>query len=317
MLVSEILLATRTDYLDDVELPRKWEDEELLRHLNKALNEWCRETGCIRDTTTEAICKIPLLCYTHTYPIDSRITEIHTPCNIINYNSVTDKTTHKLVHVKTDAWMDDNISSWRIATGDTSYIIPDYSTNNLRIIRYGAKTSGYWSASVDIPITFTALTKTITQTDGLFSTLLVAGDEVVISATTSNGTTAIPSTFTVATVSSDSFTVSEDVVDEASTTGIIQKVMNTLWLTVSRLPLAQLTIGEVTTESPEINFSYHSDLIPGILREAYQKQDSQCFDKGKAIEYRQLFELNKRKAKATRDWLRDSSETAKPRLGTL
>ncbi len=317
MLVSEILLAARNDYLDDMVVPYKWSDDELLRHLNKALNEWCRETGCIRDITTEAICKTLLLANKYTYPIDSRITEIHTPCNIINCNSATDTTTHKGVDVKTDAWADDNLSAWRISTGDTFYLIPDYGTSNFRIVSYGASTSGYWTASVAVPITFAAGTKTITHTGGLFSSLLIAGDQVVISATTSNGTTAVPVTFTVVTVTSDSFTVSETVVGETSTAGIIQKVMNTLWLTVSRLPLAQLTIGGVLTETPEINFAYHSYLIDGILRDAYQKQDSQCFDKQKAMECRQMFDLNKRKAKSTRDWLRDSSETAKPRLGTL
>jgi len=317
MFVSEILLAARNDYLDDVELPRKWSDDELLRHLNKALNEWCRETGCIRDTTTEAICKTLLLSNQHTYPMDSRITEIHTPCNIINYNSVTDTTTHRNVEVKSDAWADDNISSWRISTGTTSYLIPDYGASNFRIVRYGANTDGYWTGTVAVPITFTGLAKTITNVGGLFSSLLVPGDQVRISGTTSNGTTAVPVTFTVLTVASDSFTVSETVTNVTSTAGIIQKIMNTLWLTVSRLPLAQLTIGGVATETPEINFAYHPYLIDGILRDAYQKQDSQCFDKQKAADHRSLFEASKRKARATRDWLRNSDETARPRLGTL
>ena len=316
MLVTDILWSARNDYLDDVVLPYRWSDDELLRHLNKALNEWCRETGCIRDTTTESICKIPLLAYQHTYPIDSRITEIHTPCNIININTIADTTNHKRVEVKTDAWADDHLSSWRIGTGDTSYLIPDYGTNNLRIVYYGAKTDGYWAASVDVPITFTA-PSTITNVGGIFSSLLIAGDQVVISATTLNGTTLVPKTFTVATIASDSFTVSEAIANEASTTGIIQKVMNTLWLTVSRLPLLQLTTGGILTETPEISAAYHPYLVDGILREAYQKQDSQCFDKQKATEYRQLFELDKRRAKAARDWLRDSSETAIPRLGSL
>lgn len=317
MLVTDILWSARNDYLDDVVLPYRWSDDELLRHLNKTLNEWCRETGCIRDTTTEAICKHLLLCNKHTYPLDSRITEIHTPCNIININAIADTVTHKYVHVKTDAWADDNLSNWRTATGDTSYLIADYGTNNFRTIYYGSDDDGYWTASVAVPITFVAATKTITHVGGLFSSLLVAGDQVVISATTSNGTTLVPSTFTVVTVASDSFTVSETVVNETSTGGIIQKVMNTLWLTVSRLPLAQLTTGGILTETPEISSAYHPYLVDGILREAYQKQDSQCFDKQKATEYRQLFELDKRRAKATRDWLRDSNETAIPRLGSL
>ena len=77
MLVKDILWSARDDYLDDTVQPYGCKDELLLRHLNTALNEWCRETGCLRDWTTPAICKTLILTNQHTYPMDPRITEIH------------------------------------------------------------------------------------------------------------------------------------------------------------------------------------------------------------------------------------------------
>jgi len=315
MFTTDILLAARTDYLDDIVIPYKWSDVELLRHLNKALNEWCRETGCIRDTTTSAICKTLLLANQHTYALDPRITEIHTPCNIINYDSVLEQYTTKKVEVISDSYVDDMMTGWRTAYGGTGYLIPDYDYGHFRIVRYGSPDDGYWTGA----FTFTGgTTKSIFQTGATFSDLLEVGDQVWMTGTVSNGTTAVPKTFTVVTVSTTSFTVSETITDETvASGGIMQKVIDTLWLTVSRLPLADLTIAGIATESPEIASQYHIYLIDGILRDAYMKQDSQCYNKQLAMEHRGLFETSKRKGKATRDWLRNSNETARPRLGTL
>jgi len=314
MYTTDILTAARTDYLDDLVIPYKWSDVELLRHLNKALNEWCRETGCIRDTTTEAICKILLLANQSTYALDPRITEIHTPCNIINYDSSTATWSPRQVQVVSDAYLDDMVTGWRTANGDTQYLLPDYNTDHFRIVRYGSTDDGYWTGA----FTFTGTTKTIFQTGATFSSLLEADDQVVMSGSVSNGTTAVPKTFTVATVSTTSFTVDETITLETlATGGILKKVIDTLWLTVSRLPLADLTIAGIATESPEIKADHHTYLIDGILRDAYLKQDSQCYNKQLAMEHRQLFEVSKRKGRAYRDWLRNSNETVRPRLGAM
>jgi hypothetical protein len=317
MLVKDILWSARFDYLDDAGDIKSasewfstshngclWPDDALLRHLNTSLNEWCKETGCLRDHITEAICKIPILCNQHTYKMDSRITEVH--------KGYLDKEGPQ-VYPKSDEWLDNNIPMWKRLTGSVLFLLPDYDMGYLRMIYYPGSTLGYWSGAVG----FTALTKTIAKTGGLFSTLLIAGDQVVVSGTTSNGTTASPRTFTVATVSSDSFTVIETVTGESAPAAIIQKVIDTLWMTVSRLPLNQLTIGGVETETPEIRSDYHSYLVHGICREAYSKQDSQTLDVNKSKDHEGKFEKYKMKARAERDWLRASEQTMKPHPGAL
>jgi len=316
MLVKDILWMARQDYLDDcadVESADEWfnfphptplwPDESLLRHLTTAVNEWCKETGCLRDHVTEAICKVNLLAGQHTYALDSRITEIHK--GYLDSGSI--------VLPKNDEWLDNNVGQWRTTTGNNNWILPDYDMGYLRIIYYPASSLGYWSGAVD----FTALSKTVAKTGALFSTYLAVGDEIVISGTTLNGTTAVPKTFTLATVAADSLTVSETVSDEAAVAAIIRKVTDTMWMTVSRLPLNPLTMAAITTQSPEIRSEDHPYLVHGICREAYSKQDSQTLDVEKANKHRNLFEYYKKQGRAQRDWLRMSEQTMIPHPGTL
>ena len=304
MLTIDILSLTRRGYLKDTKPPFLWEDDELLGFLNLVHNEWCKDTGCLRDDETAAICQIPILSNRASYSVDSRITEIH-------YGWLS--TAERDVTVKDDIWISRNIYHWKVATGAIEFLIPDYGSTKLRIVRYPGDDTGYFSGS----FTFTGTSKTIAQSGASFSTTLAVDDEIVISGTTLNGTTAIPKTFTVATVSTDSFTVSETVTDETPSAGIIQKITDTLNLTVSRLPLAQLTMTGMKTESPEIRFDYHPYLINGILREAYKKHDADTLDPEKEKKYGDLFEMNKLKARAEKDNLRYSETIAKPHYGAL
>jgi hypothetical protein len=56
---------------------------------------------------------------------------------------------------------------------------------------------------------------------------------------------------------------------------------DTLWLTVVRYPLVQLT-SALLNQSPEIHFKYHFELLDGICGYAYLKQDPETYDPKKA-----------------------------------
>lgn len=326
MLVRDILWSARKDYLDDAgdiktagqwyggagaSFNPLWGDETLLRHLNTSLNEWCRETGCIRDHTTESVCKTLILANKHTYPMSPLITEIHK--GYLDHGS-------PLVLPKDDTWLDDNISTWRrdASTGSVLWILPDYDKNYFRTIYYPSSSLGYWSGAMNFTALSSTITHTIGATEGNFSTLLAVSDQVVVSGTLLNGTTAVPKVFTVSSVSTGSFTVSETLADEiVASGGIIQKVVDTMWLTVSRLPLAELTIAGIATETPEIRSDYHPYLIHGILREAYSTQDSQSLDVQKADKHKMEFEYRKRQARNERDHLRRTTKTMTPHPGML
>jgi len=120
---------------------------------------------------------------------------------------------------------------------------------------------------------------------------LVAGDEVNISGTTNNN-----GYFTVVTVSTTYFTVSETVVNESGTSAVIKKVEDTLVLSVNRLPLTAFTVSDIAdaTSITDLKSLHHAKLLNGIAKRAFLKPDSDTYDKGKAEYHRQLFEKDKK-----------------------
>ena len=74
----------------------------------------------------------------------------------------------------------------------------------------------------------------------------------------------------------------------------------TLFLTVYRLPLTQLTADALDAE-PEIHFRHHSRLVDGILAQAYNKDDSETLDPEKA-------------ARHEKAWLKHIDEMSRARL---
>lgn len=70
---------------------------------------------------------------------------------------------------------------------------------------------------------------------------------------------------------------------------------DTLWLTVVRYPLVQLT-SAILDQAPEIHFKYHLELLDGICGYAYLKQDPETYDPKKAERHLSLWRatINKR-----------------------
>lgn len=303
MFTKDIITAAREDYLNDVAIPQGWSNETLLRHLITALNEWCRETGCLREDAVAATCQIPLLSNKLTYAMDQRIIEIHNGWLSSGWPHI---------DVKDEIWLDRNAYSWRTQGGDPRFVLPDYASGYLKVVRFPQSTLGYWTGA----FTFTA-PATIAQALTDFSTLLAIGDQVVVSGTSLNGTTAVPVTFTIVTVGTSSFTVTPAIVNESASAGIIQKVVDTLNLSISRLPLTQLTLALWESQSPEIRSDYHPYLIYGMCREAYSKGDSQTLDVQAAEKFGKLFERYKTKAYNEIQRLRQGPTVLVPNRGRL
>jgi len=302
MNTKEILTSTRVDKLDDVKGYGKgyelWKDDELLRHLNSVLNEWCRQTLCLRDSSTEAICKILLLANQYIFPMDSRIVALHKGRLLSGWPNI---------EIKDELWLDDNIFSWETRVGEPRYLVPDYEAAKLRIVPY-FNAEGYYTGEM----IFTAGDKTIQMVGGNFEIYLSAGSQVVISGSVSNN-----GTKTIVTATANYFTISETVIGETVPATVVQKVRDSLWLSTSRLPLVQLTLAAWESLSPEINFDYHPKLIDGILREAYLKQDTECYDPKAADRHRILFETSKVLAKKEKYRLRHSSRVLRPHPGAM
>ncbi len=77
------------------------------------------------------------------------------------------------------------------------------------------------------------------------------------------------------------------------------KVMDTLLLTVNRMPLTPFTIADIAaaTDITDIKSMHHSKLLNGMAKRAFLKPDSETYDKGKAEYHRGLFEVDKKKIK--------------------
>ncbi len=273
-----------------------WPDAELLPYLNNAQNDWARQTRCFRDYSTEAICKVLLLANQHTYTMDSRIVAVHEGRLESGW---------PYIDVKDEIWLSDYVYSWQTLTGDPRYILPDAEVGKLRVIPY-FDTDGYFTGTME----GVAGTKTFTLAGQNFSTYLEDGDEVDIRGILNSGV------FTVASATADSFTVDETIQTETVAT-VVREVMDTLWLSVDRLPLNQLTLAAWETQSPEINFDYHTKLIDGILREAYEKNDSETYDPQAATKHRGLFQLHVAMAKKEKLRLRHSTRVLRPHPGTI
>ena len=302
MVTSDILSLSR-ERLQDTKAPFLWESWELLLYLNQVYNEWVKESGCILDDSTPAIIQIPILCNQPTYTLHPQIVEVR-------YGRL--YTAKKDVKVKGDIWLSQFIQDWKYATGEVEYMVPDYDSGKIRVVRFSDPSLGYFSGA----LVFAAADNSISQTGAKFSDTLSAGDEVVISGTTSNGTDAIPATFTVVIAAADSFTVLEDITDETASAGVIRKVIDTLYLTVTRLG-ASLTATGMDTQSPEIRIEDHIKLVDGIMREAYLKKDADTLDQKASAEHGEIFEHNKLMARAAKDNLRWSEVVARPDFGSL
>ena len=60
MLLTELILILRNQYLDDVAEPYLWTDPELVSYISQAQNEACERANLIIDESTPAVCQVPI-----------------------------------------------------------------------------------------------------------------------------------------------------------------------------------------------------------------------------------------------------------------
>ena len=243
--VADIIERTRVEVLDDNIEPYNWEDEELINYLNDTINELAEENLCVADQSTTSITEVRLLSGTTLHAVSDLI---------VNVKFGRLETAGYYLVKTTEEWLNGNIAEWRDTTGTyPTYFAPSASKGYLSIYPKFDATYKFTGSS---NISFTAATKTITHTGGNFSGL-VAGDEVNISGTTNNN-----GYFTVVTVSTTYFTVSETVVNESGTSAVIKKVEDTLVLSVNRLPLTAFTVSDIAdaTSITDLKSLHHDKL---------------------------------------------------------
>jgi hypothetical protein len=73
MLLTELVKTLRNQYLDDVVKPYLWEDDDLVSYISQAENEACERANLIIDSSTPAICQIPILTGIIGYPLSDKV----------------------------------------------------------------------------------------------------------------------------------------------------------------------------------------------------------------------------------------------------
>lgn len=262
-----IIDITRRTVLDDTEEDYAWKDIELIHYLNIIYEEICRELLLIEDDYTVALTQLKLLSNLGVYDLSELILNVKEGAKL----SVNTGTDNGVLQRVLESDMDKLHPAWRENTGTPGVFLPNCVKKRLSVYPKFDDEGEYIG---DGDISFTALTKTISQPGGDFSDLEV-GDEINIDGTDDND-----GYKTVATAGTTSFTVNEVLVNEANTSAVIRKVRDTLLMVVYRLPLAPFTVADIDVTpgvTPEIKASYHRFLPYGIGREAFLKKDRKTY----------------------------------------
>lgn len=301
--VADVINWTREEVLDDTDAQKYlWSNTELIHLLNRCYNEIVKAGLPITDQTTAAIRGIKLLSNVGVYALDSRVIQV-------THARLQDDTTYPALTRTTEKRLNETVSDWRNETGTPREYCPGAYSGYLSIY---PKFDDSYEVEGSSDISFVALTKTISQAGGDLSAY-VSGDEVYISGTDDNN-----GYFTVDVAGTASFTVTETLVDESDTSAVIRKVMDTLLMTVSRLPTARFTIADITaeTEITDIREDHIDGLMDGIAKRAFLKPDSYTYYPQKAEYHRGLFEEFKKEVRRDMILLHKPDKSRVPRSGT-
>jgi len=281
MTAEEIIRKTRVSPLDDNKAPYLWEDVELVDYLNDAINDIMRSTEILRDRTSNtSITQISLLANLGIYALSD---------TVISVRSAMTSTSTIPLTLKTESWMDAHLSEWRTNYTPTedglNYLVPLLEQGTSRYVQVSPKIyDGTGEVIGASNISFSAAPNTIAHTGGALTTHFATGDVITVTGTTLNN-----SNFTVVSVLAGSMVVSETPVAEANTSATLRRKDGTLTMTVIRYPVSQIILETIHTQSPEISSVWHSKLRDGIAMYAYEKDDADCYNQGKADRARARF----------------------------
>jgi hypothetical protein len=284
-----IIDLARKVVLDDTVGPEYlWKDDELIHYLNIIYEELYSETFLVEDRVTVALTQLKLLSNLGIYDLDDLILNVKEGAKL----TVNTNRNYGVLKRASEAYLDQLRPTWREVTDTPQCYIPDCGRSSLDIYPKFDATGEVVGIS---NITFTLATKKISKPGEDFTAHYAVGDEINISGTTLNNRYV-----TAAVVAATEITTNEALVDESLTSVTLRKVCDTLLMTVNRLPLVPFTVADITAipaVAPEIKAKYHRELIYGIGREAFLKEDTQTLDLAASDRNGKRFEIFKAKVK--------------------
>jgi hypothetical protein len=140
MKLAELLAFTR-ETADDLLEKYQWSTPFITRALNEAENQACRRARLIVDSSTPAICRIPLVAGKSLYALDPRIlfirrVKLSTRSEPLGFGRVRD--------------LDMTYPDWETETGDVIAWIPDFTSGYVRLFR--EPTSAEVPATVNLTV---------------------------------------------------------------------------------------------------------------------------------------------------------------------
>lgn len=299
-----IIDLTRKTVLDDtIGPPYLWGDDELIHYLNIITEELYRETLLVEDRDTVALTQYKLLSNQGIYLTDDLVLNIKEGAYLLHHH---EGHRHRTLIRTSEAYMDQLRRDWR----EEHHYGGEYHTPERYIPECGRgyfyiypkyHRKGEVVGTSNISFTLgppSQISITGVDEDGNpwnFMTHYDVGDEVNISGSVHND-----GYVTATVVTATAITVSQTLIDEPLTSTILRKVCNTLITVVNRLPLAPFTTADITASppvAPEIKTIYHRELIYGIGREAFLKEDTQTLDPASSDKNGKRFEILKAKVK--------------------
>ncbi len=259
--VGTLISQTRSQILDDTELPYGWSNSDLISGLNQSIRKMYKACTVKVDQETTAITQIKLLSNLGIYDLDSRVLKIKNARFSVHI-------TYAPLEIETETFLDQTITNWRNTTGVPRKCCPNAASGRLTVYPKFDDTG-----EVTGTFTFAQATKTISKVGGDFSAYAVE-DVINIDGTDDND-----GYVTVATAGTTSFIVTEALVNETHS-ATLRRVEDTLIMTVVRLPITTFTVNDIAnaTDISDLRSDYHEDLMYGIAELAYLKADSQTFD---------------------------------------
>ena len=298
--VADVINWTRMEVLDDADpLKYLWSDTELIHHLNRCYNELIKAALPQKDQSTVAITQIKLLSNVGLYALDARVIQVETA-------RLKSDTTFGPLNKTTENRLNGTVSNWRDETGTPREYAPGAASGYLSIYPKFDKTYEVVASSV---VTFNG--NTISLAGGNFSAF-IAGDSINISGTLLNN-----GYVTVATAGTASFTVVETLVAE-SHIATFRKVVDTLLMTVSRLPSVRWTVQDITDETQitEIRDDHCDGFTDGIAKRAFLKPDTYTYYPQKAAYHKGEFDEWKKEVRRDMILLNRPDKSRVPRSGS-
>ena len=122
MTVAEFIERFRLEMADNA-APYLWSDEEIVAHLNEAVDEACIRASLIEDSTTPAVCVLPLVPGQSSYELHKSVTDLRR----VAFNG-------KRLTLSSVEAEDENDLTWESRKGSEPLRVIVSGTNRIRVV---------------------------------------------------------------------------------------------------------------------------------------------------------------------------------------